>query len=546
MKKIYFSLVASVFALVSFAQNNVTFQVDMKNQTVSGSVYVAGSFNSWNGTGNSLTQVGSSTIYAATVSIPAGITEFKFINGTSWENVPDDCAVNGGYGAGNGNSNRWVSVWSDTTLPAVLFEDCAPDGMASIQFMVDMSTQTTIEDTVSVAGSFQGWSPGATIMSDVVGDSVYRAMGYVNTGDTVQFKYINGTTWAQNENVPSACQYAGSGNRGFVVSSNMNAGPVCFNMCASCFIPDTSYVTVQIDASNICDTVTAIDIAGPFNGWAGGDTLSYNSSTGYYEITVYVPEDEFEYKARYFTANSGPNWEGVANTVIQFNDDTIVTPRCYNVASYGPCVPKPAPADITFRVDFAQAGVTPAAEIFLIGDFTGWQGGAIKMTPMSGNPGVYETTINDFCPPTLAFKFVNGDVNTTSNEEGLAGSDLANCGVDNGNGGYNRVYTRPDGMDRALQFIWDSCEVLTIGLDEQDLAKEIEIYPNPFSTEAVIDLGSEFYAVRMMDIAGRIVYAEENQTGSVTIYRNNMSPGVYILTATNNKGVTRTSKFIVE
>ena len=545
MKKIYFTLVAAFFALATFAQNNVTFQVDMMNQTVGGSVYVAGSFNGWSSTANSMTQVGTSSIYTATISIAAGVTEFKFINGSSWESVPDECAVNGGYGAGNGNGNRWVSVWSDTTLPAVLFDDCAPNGMSAIQFMVDMSTQTSISDTVSVAGSFQGWSPGATIMSDVVGDSVYRVMGYVNAGDTIAYKFLNGAAWGTDESVPGAC--AVNNNREVIASSNMNAGPVCFGACATCFIPDTFNVTIQVDLQNVCDTVYAVDIAGPLNGWAGGDTLTYNSSTGYYEGTFYMPEPSFQYKARYFTTSgSGPNWEGGGNKEPQFSSDTTMPARCFGSDVYGACNPKPAPADITFRVDFAQAGVTPATEIWLIADFTQWQGSPLQMMPVSGHPGVYETSVSNFCPAEMFFKFMNGDYNDPNNEEGKAGSDLENCGVASGTGAWNRYYLRPDANDHTLQFIWDSCAAIFIGIDEDFLNQEIEVNPNPFSTEATIDLGEGTYGVRVMDITGRLVQDLSNQTGVVTIYRKNMSPGMYILTVTNRYGEAKTSKFIVE
>ncbi len=535
-------MLAVFFFGATFAQNhNLTFQVDLGSATPStNGVHVAGSFQNpaWTPNGTQMTQVGTSSIYSVTVQVPAGNYEFKFLNGNAWgddESIPNECNV------GGGNGNRWVSVWSDTTLPAVEFGDCAPAGMNSIMFMVDMSLQTSVDDTVSVAGSFQGWSPGTTIMADWNGDSVYRALGYVMDGDTVAFKYLNGAAWGTDESVPGAC--AVNNNRQVIASSNMIAGPVCFAACGPCSVPDTFDVTIQVDLQNLCDTVTAVDIAGPFNGWAGGDTLTLNTTTGLYETTLRFPGPSFKYKARYFTANGGPNWEGGADKEPMISSDTTLPARCFGADVYGPCSPKPAPADITFRVDFTQAAVSPATEIYLIGDFTQWQTNAIQMTPMASNPGVYEAVVTNYCPAEIFYKFVNGDVNTPSNEEGAG---LATCGVPSGTGSYNRYFLRPDANPHTLQFVFDSCMAINIGIDENDLAKEVKISPNPFSTSATIELGDDNYSVTIMDITGRIVRQMNGVTGNVVVERGNMKAGIYMMTVVNDKGEARTSKFVVE
>jgi hypothetical protein len=544
MKRIYLMMLSVLFFGTTFAQNyNVTFQVDLGSATPNANgIHVAGDFQNpvWTPDGTQMTQVGTSSIYEVTVSLAAGNYEFKFLNGDAWgddETPPTECAVS------TSNSNRWVSVWSDTTLPAVLFGECAPAGMNSIMMMVDMSQEATINDTVSVAGNFQGWSPGATIMTDFAGDSVYRTMAYVMSGDTVQYKYINGAAWGADESVPGACANSG-GNREVIASSNLIAGPVCFASCGPCFVPDTFNVTIQVDLQNVCDTIDYVDIAGPLNGWAGGDTLTYNASTGYYEGTFYMPAPSFKYKARYFTASgSGANWEGGGDKEPTFSSDTTLPARCFGSDNYGPCTPKPAPADITFRVDFAQSGITPAAEIYLIADFTQWQTNAILMTPMTTNPGVYETVVQDLCPAELFFKFVNGDVSITSNEEG---DKLDSCGVPSGTGSFNRYFLRPDANPHTLQFIFDSCQAIFIGLDENDLAEEVKISPNPFSTSATIELGDDNYDVTIMDITGRIVRQMTGATGNVVIERGNMKAGIYMMTVVNTKGEARTSKFVVE
>ncbi len=538
MKKIYMTMLTVLAFGAVFAQNNLTLRVDMAGLTVSANgVHVAGSFQGWSPSATAMTQVGATSVYTATVSVANGNYEFKFINGDTWndaENVPNECNV------GGGNSNRWITVRGATTTADILFGGCAPTGQSSVMFLVDMSTQGSVNDTISVAGSFQGWSPGTTLMTDWFGDSIYRAMGYVTTGSTVAFKYVNGASWGVSESVPGAC--AVGGNRELVASSNVIAGPVCYSQCVSCFIPDTFDVTIRVDLQNVCGTLDSVEVAGDMNGWSGGDMMT-NMGSGIWEITVRMPEPSFKYKVRYYVdGSSNVNWEGGADKEPVFSSDTVLPVRCLGSNVYGSCVPKPTPADITFRVDFSQSPITPASTIYLIGDFTQWQTNAIALTPMVSNPGVYETVVTGFCPAEIFFKFVNGDVAVPANEENPG---LDSCGVPSGNGGFNRYFLRPDGNPHTLQFIFDSCQALYIGLDENMLA-EVAVTPNPFSTYATIDLGEGNYAVRIMDITGRLVREVKSATGTVTIDRGTMTSGVYFLTVIGNNGETRTSKFIVE
>ena len=80
--------------------------VDMQNQTVSSSgVYVAGGFNSWSTNTTPLSDVDGDQVYEVTLNLSANSGyEFKFINGSTWENnLSGSCANNfevdqiGGY-----------------------------------------------------------------------------------------------------------------------------------------------------------------------------------------------------------------------------------------------------------------------------------------------------------------------------------------------------------------------------------------------------------------------------------------------------------------
>ena len=90
---------------------------------------------------------------------------------------------------------------------------------------------------VHVAGSFQGWNPGGTAM-EMGEDGLYRASFVAVQGDIVQYKFINGNEWGQDEGVPAECG-APNGFGGFnreltVGSSDAVVSAVCYGTCQSC------------------------------------------------------------------------------------------------------------------------------------------------------------------------------------------------------------------------------------------------------------------------------------------------------------------------
>lgn len=564
MKKIYALAMACLFGGTVFAQHQVTFQVDMSGQTVDpDGVHVAGDFQAaagasgvWQAGETPLTQVGTSDIYAVTVTIPAGNYQYKFINGNAWgkeESVPAESQLSLGMGFGNGSDNRWAAVMGDTTLPAVMFGGNAPANMTNLTLLVDMSTQANVEDTVSVAGSFQGWAPGNSVMADFLNDSLYRYVTYVPLGTVVDYKYINGTDWSQNETVPSACEVGG--NRQVTVNSDMVEGPVCFGACGACFIPDTFNVTIQVDMNNVCGFTDSLDIAGPFNGWPGGFDAAYEmtdaDSDGIYEITVRAAAPEFTYKARY-QGPGGTNWEGSPNNVISFSGDTILPVRCYSSAAYTPCVPNPDPADLTFVVDVstypAQADLN---DIYVIGDFTTpqWQDGKVLMTPVAGSPGRFEATVQDVCPGKIQYKFMNVTAPPANAEveESFAGLTDSSCVQESGTGGLNREFVRPDDQHYVLSFNWNECTELGIGLEENSLGANLNIYPNPVLNVLNVELPArESFNIRMMDITGAVVRQISDATGHVRISKDELPAGVYILNVKNTKGAVYSSKVMIK
>ena len=541
MKKLYAIAAALCFGVAAFAQNHsVTFQVDLGSTAAnSNGVHVAGSFQSWSPSTTSMSQVGSTSVYSVTVSVPAGQLEYKFINGNAWgddESVPAPIQV-----GTNGNSNRWAVISSDTTLPAVLFAGAAPAGQKAIQFKVDYALQTLSADSAHVAGNFQGWDPSKSQLVNF--DGVHRYIAYVNKTDSVYFKFLNGNGWSGVETVPSACQASSAGisqgdNR-YYTDTVSGIYEVCYSQCGPCTVLPTYDITVNVDVSSIaaCGTVDSVSLAGPINGW-GGETMSDPDGDGVWSITYYdVDSGDFTFKARYHE-NGNTNWEGGGNKVITVSSDSTVATRCFGNDTYGPCPSVPATADVTFIVDFTQASYTPADTIYLIGNFTQWEQNAITMVPHS-TAGQYIATVPSFCPGTMEYRFSNGDPTNSANHEPVT----ADCGVDNGVGGYNRFFARTGSAD-TLRHTYGTCSF--VGIEEGAL-DFVTVRPNPMTESTTIGLGlNDRYTVRVMDITGRVVAGFDNVQGDVELVRNNMVSGLYFVNVANSKGDVKTMKVVVE
>lgn len=559
MKKVYTVLAAVFFCAAAFAQNRtVTFRVDMTGQTVGANgVHVAGDFQqaagaagNWDPAATALTQVGATNIYAVTVSIPDGKYEFKFVNGNAWgsdESVPTESGIE----PANGNNNRWVNITKDTTLAAIAYAGNAPAGMNLLRFKVDMGLQASVSaNGVHVAGNFQAaagfgadWQPNTTRLYQVatLNTNLYERIVYVPAG-TYQYKYLNGNAWGDDESVPSAC--AVSNNREINVSAASVLGPVCYAMCVACPSSIQQYsVTFEVDMQNYeaCNAVDSVTVAGTLNGWGGtNNRLLDPDGDGIYSTTLMVDSGEVQFKFRAH-AGGNTNWEGVANRVYVNSANGTYT-ACFNVNGTGSCTPIPAPSDITFRVDLTNE--VPAANVYVMGDFTtpAWQSGAIELLPVSGSPGIYEATVTGICAGSIYYKFVNGDPATQ--EETFPNTD-SSCVEPNGLGGFNRVYTRLSASPVTLSWVYNTCNGGPIGV-EDFAAETIVLSPNPITSGGEIVLEEGSYSSLVLDITGKVVRNLGHTNSVVRVEKGNLTPGLYFLQITNDKGQMNTSKFMVQ
>jgi len=332
----------TISAPVSFnilpLSRNITFIVDMSQQVVSPQgVHLAGNFNNWNTSSLPMT-AGANNVYSATVTLSSGDYQlYRFVNGSDpvgYETVPAEC--------GNPSSSgfdRYLTVPdSDTTLALVCFSSCSVCGgttqYASVTFRVDMHNEALSANGIHIAGSFQGWQPGATPMV-TTGDSVYTYTQSFVVGSSLQYRFLNGNTGTDYETVPAACSV--DGNRLLSVPSvDTVMQLVCFSSCDSCTVlPVNILVTFNVDMATSVVSPEGVYIAGSFQGWDPTATVMTLVSNDIYSVTLSLPVNTIHYY-RYINGNTMSAAEVVpaacavdGNRVIQTSNDTILPLVCF-------------------------------------------------------------------------------------------------------------------------------------------------------------------------------------------------------------------------
>ena len=153
MKKFYFLSLFSMISLALSAQVEVTFGVDMNQQTVDAAgVFVTGSWMDDAGLGGEWQEPGSNAgaeltdpdgdgVYTLTVMLPAGDYQYKYSNGAMWpnaeagggsDNYQADLSGCDGVDNGFGGYNRTFSVGAaPLDLTVYEFNSCVVSGISN-------------------------------------------------------------------------------------------------------------------------------------------------------------------------------------------------------------------------------------------------------------------------------------------------------------------------------------------------------------------------------------------------------------------------------
>ena len=441
---------------------DITFQVDMSQYAGAyTNVNLNGSFNGWCGACAPMSDADGDGIYDITVTVAPDTIEYKFtVDG--WTAQEEFAGGESCTSTIDGFTNRSLAAYTSQTLDPVCWNSCEAcvEVQHAVTFQVDMSEQTTNPIGVFIAGNFQGWSAGATAMTDADGDDVWEYTAMIAEGTAVEYKFINGPNWGLDESVPVAC--AVNGNRGYTVgTADATLDVVCFASCTACgtSLP-TEEVTFTVLTDNITVAADGMYLAGAMNAWTPEAMM--DNGDGSWSITKSLEAATYEFKFQ----NGAGGWEeldcGGNRSVVVTLGAPIATQGCFAQCAET-CAIDPDAADVTFQVDASQIAVS-ADGIYLIGSFTqpAWQLGSIAMNDDDGD-NIWTATVNIDGPAAFQYKFNNGltvSIDSLPDYSGEENADFlgAGCGVDNGVGGSNRLHTR-SGLAETLPVVcFNSCE----------------------------------------------------------------------------------------
>lgn len=168
----------------------------------------------------------------------------------------------------------------------------------NITFRVDVSEESVSAQGIHIAGSFQGWDPAGTTMTEN-GDGTWSYTTNAVEGTVLQYRYINGNAWGAGESVPAGCGIPdgfGGYNRSWTVTTNEEIPLHCFSSCVECYQPQV-LVTFRVNMIEESVAPEGVHIAGNFQGWSPGTTAMTDEGAGIWTYTTNFAEGEsIEYK----------------------------------------------------------------------------------------------------------------------------------------------------------------------------------------------------------------------------------------------------------
>lgn len=324
--------------------------------------------------------------------------------------------------------------------------------MRQVTFRVDMSGTTVSPLGVRIAGNFQGWDPAATLITNT-GGSIWEYTASFPQGDTIQYKFVNGNAWGQDENaLPASCIFPGTTNRWLVVPANNVVLPAfLFNQCVPASTGPVP-VTFRVDMTGLTVSPMGVHIAGSFQGWNPGGTPMTAVANNIWEYTTnLLPGTTVQYKFI-----NGNNWGMDENAIPPSctvnGDRQLLVPGQATVLPavlFNQCNPAlPGRVLVTFRVDMVGRTVADSG-VYIAGSFQGWNPSGNRMSLVSGSIWQYTDTFT--VGTVVQYKFING--NQWSGGEQLP----ANCF----NGG-DRAFTVPSQSVVLPAVMFASCDTFML------------------------------------------------------------------------------------
>ena len=324
---------------------NVTFRVDMSQQTDFTVPEVNGSFNEWCGNCFPMTDADGDNIWEATTDLAAGTYEYKF-SADAWGSQETLLAGSACTVTNFGFTNRTMVVSEETILPVVCWGSCidcaSTPNSYTVVFQVDMNGQTGFT-TPEVNGTFNGWCGNCTAMFDADGDNIWSVPVVMQEG-SYEYKFSYDAWAGQETLVPgSSCTVTADiyTNRIVTIESDTTLEVVCWNSCTPCGQSSGPYnVTFAVDMSQAAFSYSVPEVNGTFNNFCGSCApLSDADGDNIWTLTIALPVGTHAYKFSY------DNWagqeelipgssctlteSGFTNRTIDVTDNTVLTNVCW-------------------------------------------------------------------------------------------------------------------------------------------------------------------------------------------------------------------------
>ena len=552
MKKIITALFLSAFLTGLWAQKKVTFQVDMNNYAGGSftTVYVSGTFNSWSGNGNALSDANADGVWEGTFDINDDSIEYKF----TMDNWSKQEALTPGSSCTkttSGYTNRFVKLTGNTTLSKVCFESCAACSSVtkkSVTFNVNMKQYSGSYTNVYVSGNFNSWSGNSNQLTDADGDKIFSGTFDI-TQDSIEYKF-QVDNWKDDEKLTSgsSCTKTTGGytNRFLKVSGSKVLANVCWASCSEC----TNDVTFKVDMAKYKGAAfTGVFVNGSFNGWCGNcNPMADADKDGIWEVKLPLPQDSIEFL---FTLDGWTVKEmmkegsactkttaGYTNRFMKITGNTVLDAVCFE--SCVSCANTKEKANVTFKVDMSKYTGSYTA-VNINGSFNGWCGACNPMTD-ADNDKVYEITLPLNATDTFEYLFT---VDGWTAKETFTGGE--SCTKTTGQ------FTNRMGVvkaDTTLPAVcWEKCvSCATLG-NSGITANGVKVFPNPGNGRFNVSASFSHLTsgnIEIFDVVGQKIYSRgfTGKAINTEINLNSAKSGMYLMVINTTEGSYQERIFI--